>query len=397
MSGVNARAEVSRALGLALLLSFGPTVSNSFARFAYGLVLPAMRGELELTYAQAGWLNTANAFGYLGGAVLTVLLVTRYGSRLLFVVGMAITAIAVLTTGLSHDLSLLTLARIVSGVGGAMAMIGGGALAGNVIPGRPDLATMTILVYFGGAGLGLMACGVAIPFYLDAAGPTAWPMVWHVMGLTSVAMAAASIWAAARIQEPQRAAGSATWQPREFAPQIASYMCFGTGYIGYMTFVVAWMRDNGSGTASVAAVWFVLGLTTLIAPLVWTRPCHRWMGGRPLAAILGVLAAGAAIPLFTVGVVPMLVSAALFGVAVFSAPSAIGAFLRKALPKPAWGGAIAAFTVVFAISQIIGPIATGWLADHFGSLRPGLAASACVLVVGSLVALGQPDRRADVA
>ena len=47
-------------------------------RFAYGLLLPAMKSELAWTYAQAGWLNTANALGYIAGALLTMLLIRRY-------------------------------------------------------------------------------------------------------------------------------------------------------------------------------------------------------------------------------------------------------------------------------------------------------------------------------
>ena len=46
---------------IALCLSMGPAVSNGFARFGYGLVLPAMREEHSWNYAQTGWLNTANA------------------------------------------------------------------------------------------------------------------------------------------------------------------------------------------------------------------------------------------------------------------------------------------------------------------------------------------------
>ena len=71
-----------RGFFLAFVLSFGPAVANSFARFAYALVLPAMRSELALSYSQAGWLNTANALGYLAGAVLTRLLVQQLGNRL---------------------------------------------------------------------------------------------------------------------------------------------------------------------------------------------------------------------------------------------------------------------------------------------------------------------------
>ena len=67
-----------------MALSLGPTVSNSFARFAYALVLPAMRDDLALSFSLAGLLNTSNALGYLIGAILTRLLVQSWGNKLLF-------------------------------------------------------------------------------------------------------------------------------------------------------------------------------------------------------------------------------------------------------------------------------------------------------------------------
>ena len=176
---------MARGFLIAVLLSFGPTVSNSFARFAYALVLTAMRDDLQLNYSQAGWLNTANAIGYLAGAILTWALVRKTGNRLLFNAGMVLTAVSLLGTGLTGDLTLLSLGRILAGVGGAMVFISGGALSGNIFPGRPELATATILVYFAGAGIGLMLCGVAIPLLLDARGNESWPLAWQAMGWTS--------------------------------------------------------------------------------------------------------------------------------------------------------------------------------------------------------------------
>lgn len=384
---------MARGYLIAFLLSFGPTVSNSFARFAYALVLPAMRADLQLNYSQAGWLNTANAIGYLAGAMLTWLVVRRTGNRSLFIVGMVLTAASLLATGLTHDLTILSIMRIIAGVSGAMVFITGGALSGNVFPGRPELATSTILLYFAGAGIGLMLSGVAIPLMLDAGGVAAWPLAWQAMGWASVAMTVASLWAARRIEEPQSAKGSASWPLKPFMAEFAAYICFGVGYIAYMTFVIAWMRDNDSSTGQVVAVWFILGLATLLAPAVWTRACSNWPGGRPLALVMAVLSVGALLPVLSVTVPALLASAVLFGLAAFSVPSAISAFIRKALPKPAWGSAMATFTMAFAVSQIAGPVVTGWAADRYGSLEPGLTVSALILMVGAAVALAQKDLR----
>lgn len=386
---------MARALMLAFLLSFATIVSNAFARFAYALVLPAMRADLGWSWAQSGLLNTWSSAGYLAGAVLARLLVVRSGNRRLFRAGMLLTALAILATGFVRSFELLALARFVAGVGGAAAFVSGGALVGNVMPSRPAAQTTFITIYGGGAGIGMMLCGVSIPAMLDAA-PDAWSSAWALMGLASVAMAAAAWWAAGRVEEPAAAAGGAQWALRPLLAHLAGYAMFAVGYIGYMTFVIAWMRDNGAGTASVATVWTVLGFATLVGPLMWRGPLQRWKGGRPMAAALALLAVGALVPLVRADFGWMLVSALLFGAGMFSVPISVTAMVTKALPKPAWGSGMATFTIVFGVGQVIGPVATGWLADLTGSLRPGLGASVAVLAIGSAIAMLQrePARRA---
>lgn len=387
--------EVTLARGLlvAFLLSFGPAVSNSFARFAYALILPAMRSDLQWSYSQAGSINTVNAFGYLLGALLVRATVGRLGNRAMFGWGMALTSVAIAATGLVRGFEALMAVRVLAGVGGAAVFICGGALSGNIFRGRPQLATTTIAIYFAGGGIGLMLSGVAVPLLLDARGSAAWPLAWRGMGYASMLMTLAAAWAAWGIAEPGKMAGEARWKLRPFAAELASYTMFALGYIGYMTFVIAWMRVNGASTATVIAVWFVLGLATLLAPLVWRNPAEHWPGGRPLAAVMAVLTAGAALPLASAQPAAMLLSAALFGLAMFSAPSSVGSFIKRALPRPAWGSAIATFTAVFAAGQIAGPVAIGWLADRSGSLQVGLAASAALLALGAVLALAQRDLR----
>ena len=141
---------LARGLLVAFLLSFGPAVANSFARFAFALVLPAMRSDLQWTYSQAGTFNTVNAFGYLLGALLTLALVARVGNRTLYVCGMLVTSVAIAATGFVRDFEALMAVRVVTGIGGAAVFICGGALSGNIFQHRPQLATTTIAIFFAG-------------------------------------------------------------------------------------------------------------------------------------------------------------------------------------------------------------------------------------------------------
>ncbi len=399
--------ELVAALLRALLLSFGPAVSNSFARFAYALVLPAMREDLSLSYAQAGWLNTANAIGYLAGAILTRIWVGRIGNRSLFIGGMLVTSLAILGAGLTRDPTLLSLMRGLGGLGGAAVFICGGTLSANLLPERPALATTTIAIYFAGGGIGLMLSGIGVPLLFEARGGQAWPLAWQAMGLMSLAMSAATFWVALRTAEPGRLPAGKALSPggaaapvddRPASASIAplrraliSYLCFGLGYIGYMTFIIAWMREHDAHTHTVIAAWTLLGLASWLAPTVWSGPLRRWPGGRPLAAAMATLTAGATLPLLHTSAPVMLVSATLFGLAMFSTPSAIQSLVKKGVATSGWGEAMAGFTVVFAAGQIAGPLLAGWMADLTGSLAPGLAVSAISLVAGVLLALTQRE------
>ena len=120
---------------LALLgLTLGVTVTNGFARFAYGLILPAMKTELDWTYAQAGWLNTANAIGYIIGAVLTLLLIGRIAPARLFGFGMVTTTLTLLATGYEATMGWQTFWRIAAGVFGAMSFSTAGVLTARLFP-----------------------------------------------------------------------------------------------------------------------------------------------------------------------------------------------------------------------------------------------------------------------
>src|SRR3546814_6110622 len=100
-------------------LSGGSAVAVGFARFGYALILPAMKSDLHLNYAQAGWLNTANSLGYLLGAVLAIYFVARLGNRALFTWGIALTTLSLLANGMTHDFQWLTLFRFLAGLGAA--------------------------------------------------------------------------------------------------------------------------------------------------------------------------------------------------------------------------------------------------------------------------------------
>ncbi|MDQ6618286.1 MAG: YbfB/YjiJ family MFS transporter [Pseudomonadota bacterium] len=370
-------------------LSLGPAVSNSFARFAYALILPSMRADLGWSYTLAGWLNTANALGYLIGALFTIRYVSQLGNRRMFCVAMFVTAAALVGSGLTGSFGVMFVFRFIAGVSGATVFICGGVLASNVFARRPSLAPAAIAIYFAGAGVGILVSGTGVPWLLEVHGDAAWADAWLAIGLVSVVFAIVAALAALRIEETSSGSRDSRWQAAAFPGALAGYFLFGLGYIAYMTFIVAWMKSHGAGALEVASTWAALGMATMLAPLAWRVPLSRWDGGRVLAAACAVTGVGALVPLLSTSLSAMIASAACFGGGMFTAPAAITALVKRSLPKTSWGAAVAGFTAVFAVGQSIGPILTGWLADATDSLRMGLLASAVVLLLAAAVATRQ--------
>ena len=170
---------------------------------------------------------------------------------------------------------------------------------------------------------------------------------------------------------------------------LAGYFLFGAGYIAYMTFMIAYVRDAGGGAAAQSAFWCLIGFSAFVTPWVWRRVLARDSGGVSTAIILGVNAIGAALPLFGHSAVLLATSALVFGVAFFAVVGSTTAFVRFNYPPAAWPTAIAAMTIAFGIGQTLGPIAVGAITDALGSLSYALNVSAAMLAVGAIAAAFQ--------
>lgn len=369
-------------------LSGGAAVSVGFARFGYALILPAMQTDLQLSYAQAGWLNTSNSLGYLLGSILAVLLVARIGNHRLFVAGMLTTTLGLFLNGLTDHLLILNLIRFLTGAGAAWAFICGGVLASM-------LGDRAMIIYFGGGGSGMLITGAGLPWLFELTGPAAWPWAWILTALVCLPVTVAAL-AAARYSPQAQLPGRerAGWPWQACSKAFLAYFMFGLGYIAYMTFIVAWVRDHLALQLPMAVItsgmWSVLGGMSLLAPTVWKRLFQRHgRSGLPMATTMTTLAVGATLPLIAPGVAGALMSAALVGVSVLMVPSAITGFIKGNLPAASWGSALAVATTLFAIGQAVGPVTAGWISDQTSSLSTGLAASACFLLIGALLAGSQ--------
>jgi len=351
------------AFGLGLAVAVG----NGLARFAYALLLPSMRADLGWSYAQAGWLNTANALGYVVGAVSGYVLLNRFTARNLFIVGLYLSFLSLGATGLDANVAWLSSQRLLSGIGAAWVFSCGSVLIQLRYQSAPRLHSSATGLFFAGAGVGIAASGLVVNPLLAHLGSAAWPYAWLTLGGLG---AVASIWP---LTLAKSTPGVVAITPRSIdvvplqrlAACMAAYFFFAAGYIVYMTFIFAWLREQGLSWQFGTLIWTVLGTGIALAPFAWRGPLGRWPAAHTLSASCAVTLVGTVVALVD-GWVAILVSAGVFGLGVFIAPSAIAILLRQGLPATQTAKAMTLFTAVFAVGQAMGPLLAGSVADSHG-------------------------------
>ncbi len=363
---------------IAIALTLVPFASIGLTRFAFGLILPAMRSELDWTYFEGGLATTFNAAGYLAGAILGARAARRFGDRNMIVGGSAGMALMLFATALTGAFVPILVFRFGAGLFGGLAFVAGGTMATQL----SKTTVPSALVWFpGGAGLAIFISALGIPPIEDAFG--GWKSGWIALGVVTLAATAILFFTI-----PKTRADHVT-QTAKIVDRIrgleASYALFGLGYISYATFVVAFVKDGGADVSPVL-FWAVLGAATVVSAFIWPSLFARYTPGAMYPATLAMCAIGVALIIVDRSVLSALVSASLFGGSALAVVSGVSAAARDRVRPESWGGVIGRLTTTFGVGQMLGPLLGGALGDTSTGLRLGLAASAVILGLGAVVA-----------
>jgi predicted MFS family arabinose efflux permease len=290
-----------------LVLALAPAVGLGIGRFAYSLVLPDMRDTLGWSYATAGFMNTINAAGYLAGALWAAPFVRRYSLYAAVSAGTVACLISLALCALTGNVVIFSFARLLAGVGAAIAFVGGGALAAGIAQSRPAQGALLLSLFYMGPAIGIVVSGIAAPFLLDGFGPGSWWIVWTALTAISALLTLPVI--LARIDEPEtkETAQTTAITLRPITLYLIGYFLFGAGYIAYMTFMIAYIRDAGGGAMAQSGFWCLIGLSAFASPWIWRGLMARGQSGMTTGIMIGITAIGTGLALF--GTAPALLAA----------------------------------------------------------------------------------------
>lgn len=371
------------------------------ARFAYGMLLPAMREGLQLAYDQMGYVSTANFAGYLVAVGLAPLAIRRFKPRLTITFGLLLIACCMLGISQCNSFIVILLLYTLTGIGSGFANIPVMVLVSHWFRRERRGRAAGLMVV--GNGAAIVFAGFLIPFLNQQFGDEGWRVGWMSLGL--IALVIAGIVAGLLRNDPENlgmepvgnkavidAETLTVHEPANSGRIIVwlglLYLVFGATYMVYGTFIVTTMVvEFGFAESTAGMFWSWVGFFSLFSGVSFGMLSDRIgrKGGLMTAFAMQTLAyllAGSGI-----GTVALMASVVLYGLAAWAIPAIMAAAVADYMGLNKAAAAFSIVTFFFAVGQTVGPGTAGVIAEASGSFTTsylcaaGLTASAILFAV----------------
>lgn len=373
--------------------------SMGFGRYAYPMLLPSMQEALGVTYGPMGVLGTVNLAGYLCFSLLSGVLASRYGAKVIITGSMLLAGFSMAALGLVSTYWLAFVLLLLAGVGTAGVFIPAAGLGRAWT--RPDQGGFTMGFLSSGVAMGMVIAAFFIPLALTSGGQEGWRYAWFYMGISTLLVTILGVVALKEKptgENPGRSlTSSLAWGQVFRNPTMVglslAYFLFGF-YNIYSTFFVAYLQRGLNLTTEVVGnIWLYWALLGLLVMMFWGTLSDRIGRKEAMAPCLLMLVVSILIPVFWHDLPFLYLSAALFG-ATFAGPmTIILAAAGDAVPTTLAAAAMGLVTAAFGLGQAVSPAMAGFLTDLTGSFYPGFVLSAVVIALSLVTVVLLPLKR----
>ena len=384
--------SISSSRQLMVLLLLAVAVGQSFGRFTFAILLPAVKADLAKTYGLSGFLGSMNVGAYLIGTVLVSVASIRVALHHILKVGLVLSTTGIFVLAGAPNIAMLVVGMVLAGVGGAAIYVPAPAITGAAFP--PERRGFAVGLLGAGIGTGIVIATQLTNVVRYFGADDDWREVWWIEGVIALVVSVACI----TLLRPNGGSPTEAARPRLSALRAVpawpfltvTYFCYGFAYILVMSYLTAMLeRDAGFGHAHASLVFACIGLFTIPGGILIGRLADR-VGRRRV--MIGGFAMAATCPLLLYsGREPfVLIGAAMFGLAFSGNVASIAAYVSDHSSPAEFTAAFGAVTIAFGIGQTVGPQLGGYLADHSSSFAATFLLSSAVWACGALSASRLP-------
>jgi predicted MFS family arabinose efflux permease len=368
-------------------------------------LLPFIASDLGVGVGRTGWLmGPAYALAAATAAFLVGPISDKFGRRRFLLYASILFGASLLAVSVITDLRAIAAVRLATGLAAGTFSTCSIAYVADYFPYSRRSTAMSVVQagYFA-------ALVIGVPIALLLASEQSWRTSFVFFGALS---AAAFVAVLALLPEDKHSMAERNLAARvsrrfdnmrvlfEKGDRIASIgaaFCVSCGFVGFMFYLGAWLKNSVGLSPQQIGVFFVLvGVAALIGSVV-TGPLANKIGRRGISIISSLVLAAMllVIPRFGWGV-PLFASFLAATLAFTFRQGPLQALATELVPAHARGALVAVRNTASQIGIAVSMGISGWLFDHYGYWTVGLFGSIVTIAATAFIALmKEPPQRAD--
>jgi sugar phosphate permease len=366
--------------------------SLGFGRFALGMLLPSMSPTLKLSYAQMGFISTANFVGYLMSVLFSGLLTVWLGARRLIFMALLLVGFSMALISWAGSFLSVLILYMLTGIGSGASNVPMMALVSAWFGKKQRGKAAGFIVI--GSGFAILLSGKLVPFINDLYGGEGWRVSWLVLGIMVLVIAFICFrilrdrpdemglspvgeegYTEDRMQtQTQTYRAIHVYREKVIYHLGAIYFLFGYTYVIYATFIVTTLVQERGFSESVAGnFWSWVGLLSLLSGPVFGTLSDRLGRKTGLITVFTIQMFSYLLISTKLPGLFLYVSIGFYGIVAWSVPSIMAAVVGDYVGPRKAAEAFGFITFIFALGQIAGPAAAGVLAELSGSFSSSFA------------------------
>ena len=354
------------------------------ARFVFTSLLPPML-ENYLTISFAGVLASINYVGYLAGSIFAVFIKDINTKVKFFRFGMFLAVITTLMLGITTSDTIWVISRVLAGFGAAMALVVGSAIVMNKL--NIQNKTKAMGIHFSGIGFSILVSDliVRLVFYFNGT----WQLSWIVLAIFAFVMSFYSMYILSYDNEVKQNSVKHHIDKSLFSPfviiLIMAYFCEGVGMVVQGTFLPDIINSLEGLEGFGSFTWTLVGFAGIPSCIIWMMLAHKYGSVNIIILAMFLQVIGIMISALTNNIYLNLFSGILYGgtfVGLVALFMNLGGKLAGNNPVMLMG----ALTTAYGIGQVVAPLYSVALIEHFKSYDYTLYVTAFI-VFGGIVLL----------
>lgn len=347
----------------ALLIIF---VSIGLGRFSFGMILPNLQEDLQISTTLSGFIGTSNFIGYFIGIFFVSYLYKKYESAHMLFSILLLQALSMFAMAFSTNYLTASLLYAFTGAFSAISNVSIMVYISHIVPEKLRGKALGIVVT--GIGLGIILSGFYVPIIESIVEQASWRVscvTFALITLIVAFMVKQGIKPDEHKNDHAKAERFTTaLRNRDFWKISFIYVIFGMTYVVFVTyFVFASMDKYDLAIANSGYFWSLLGFMSLISGPLFGSIADRIGAYKTLIIVYSLLMIANLILALDVPSGMLILSAIAFGISAWSVPSLVALLTSLHFGKHRTAQIFSMITILFAAGQTIGPVFSGYVYD----------------------------------